>query len=180
MCLCECVFSGAGHLVTLKAFLCSNWVNIQRGVRSRVTRAVEIHSRVYSSQRRSFRWGLKLNKTTSLCAELKINTKSAAQLFAVNKTATVWLPLFFRFDGVSVIFVNWNLLQILFDDDEFKRVNIRRQWIFLPIRLSGPLQVYWRHVFFHQWVGNNFYPCLRDACLLQQNRDLSTLGLPGT
>lgn len=64
---------------------------------------------------------------------LKINTKSwralkaGEQLFAVNTTATVWLPLFFRFDGVSVIFVNWNLLQILFEDDEFKRVNIRRQ-----------------------------------------------------
>lgn len=78
----------------------------------------------------------KLNNPASLgrCVGLKINTKSRGtqwRLFAVNNTGSVWLSLFFRFDGVSAIFVNWNL-QILFEDDEFKRVNIRRQLIFLP------------------------------------------------
>lgn len=79
-------------------------------------------------------------------------------MFAVNNTGSVWLSLFFRFDGVSAIFVNWNL-QILFEDDEFKRVNIRRQLIFSPnwhyIRsrfIDGLFSV------FHRCTGNNFYP----------------------
>lgn len=105
----------------------------------------------------------KLNNPASLgrCVGLKINTKSRGtqrRLFAVNNTGSVWLSLFFRFDGVSAIFVNWNL-QILFEDDEFKRVNIRRQLIFLPnwhyIRsrfIDGLFSV------FHRCTGSNFYP----------------------